>query len=118
MQGLLPEASQEEAAKRTARILEIVRTIAAAPRRYSRKTLADRFEVSERMITKDLSIIRNGLKLEVSASPDGYFFARTPNLPSLQYSFSEALALLTAVQSAQQMGAASPDLSAAIARLE
>jgi predicted DNA-binding transcriptional regulator YafY len=114
----LPGTTHEEEVKRTARILEIVRIIATAPRRYGRKALADRFEISERMITKDLSIIRNGLKLEILSSPDGYYFEKTPSLPSLQYSFSEALALLTAVQSAQQMGSASPDLSAAVARLE
>ena len=118
MQQVLPGSTHEEEVKRTARILEIVRIIATAPRRYSRKALAERFEIGERMITKDLSIIRNGLKLEVISSPDGYYFEKTPTLPALQYSFSEALALLTAVQSAQQMGSTSPDLSAAVARLE
>jgi predicted DNA-binding transcriptional regulator YafY len=105
--------------KRTARILEIVFMISSAPQRYLRKALAERFEVSEKMIQNDLEIIRHGLKLPLEHTRTGYYFARTPDLPALQYSFSEALAILSAVQAAQQMiGAGSADLSAAIARLE
>ena len=51
-----------EETKRTSRILEIVQIIATAPRRYLRRHLAHRFEVSERMIQKDLDVIRHGLK--------------------------------------------------------
>lgn len=112
------EANLEEN-KRTARVLEEILMIASAPQRYTRKMLAERFEVSERMITKDLQVIRHGLKLQLSNSKGGYFFEQTPHLPMLQYSFAEALALLTAVQAAQQVsGAGSPELAAAVARLE
>jgi predicted DNA-binding transcriptional regulator YafY len=110
---------EDEELKRTARILEIVLIIASAPRRYLRKHLADRFELSERMITKDLDIIRHRLRLPLAHTSEGYYFERTPNLPFLQYSFAEALALLTAVQAAQQVsGTGSAELAAAMARLE
>jgi predicted DNA-binding transcriptional regulator YafY len=108
-----------EETKRTSRILEIVLMIASAPRRYLRKHLAERFAVSERMITKDLEIIRHGLKLPLGRTAEGYFFEKTPNLPALQYNFSEALSLLIAVQAALQVsGAASAELAVAMARLE
>lgn len=112
------DAKYEEL-KRTSRILEIVLMIAAAPERYTRKALAERFELSERMIGKDIDIIRNGLKLSLISTRNGYYFERTPTLPTLQYSFAEALALFTAVQAAQQIsGTSSAELAAAVARLE
>lgn len=108
-----------EETKRISRVLELARMIAVNPRRYLRRDLSSRFEVSERMIQKDLDIIRNGLRLSLAHSPEGYYFEDTPLLPSLQYSFSEALALLLAVQAARQIsGISSSDLAAAIARLE
>jgi len=108
-----------EETKRTARLLEMIQMIAAAPQRYLRRDLARHFEVSERMIQKDLDIIRHGLKLALNHSPQGYYFDRVPHLPTLQYSFQEALALLLAVQAARQVsGIASGELAAAIARLE
>lgn len=104
---------------RTSRILEIVLMIASAPRRYQRKHLAERFGVSVRMIGKDLDLIRNGLKLQLERNEDGYYFERVPALPTLHYSLSEALALLTMVQAAQQIsGTGSTEFSAAAARLE
>lgn len=120
MQRIPPGLGQPtEEIKRTARILELVQIIAIAPRRYLRRDLAARFEVSERMIQKDLDVIRHGLKLPLSHSPEGYAFDEIPRLPALQYSFSEALALLLAVQAARQVsGIASAELSAAVARLE
>ena len=112
-------ASRLEESKRTARILEIVQLIAGNPRRYRRADLAQRFEISERMIQKDLDIIRNGLKLLLCNDRSGYFFDRLPQLPTTPYSFSEALALLIAARTAQLIpGVNSADLAAAIARLE
>lgn len=117
--GALSGVTLEEETKRTARVLQMLLLIASSPERYTRKLLADRFEIGERMVTKDLTIIRHGLRLDLRRSADGYYFGATPSLPALQYSFAEALALLTAVQAAQQApGIAGPDLAAAIARLE
>jgi len=108
-----------EETKRTARILEIVQAIALAPRHYRRRDLAERFGVSERMIQKDLEIIRHGLKLSLMNDGDGYYFERLPHLPTTVYSFSEALALLAAARAAQVIpGVNSAELAAAIARLE
>ena len=108
-----------EETKRTSRILEIVQIIAIAPRRYLRRDLARRFGISERMIQKDLDVIRHGLKLSLLHSPDGYYFEKMPRLPALQYTFAEGLALLLAVQAARQVsGIGSAELAAAAARLE
>jgi predicted DNA-binding transcriptional regulator YafY len=115
----LPGTTTDEEIKRTARVLQLAYLIASSPGRYSRRELAQRFEISERMVTKDLAILRHGLLLDLQSSPDGYYFGETPLLPPLHYSFPEALALLTAVQAAQgNPGVASPDLAAAVARLE
>lgn len=108
-----------EETKRTARILDIVQIIAVAPRRYRRRDLAQRFEVSERMIQKDLDVIRHGLRLPLIHTPEGYYFERMPHLPALQCTFPEALALLLAVQVARQVsGIPSVELASAVARLE
>jgi len=112
-------AGKLEETKRTSRILEIVQIIAVAPRRYRRGGLAERFGISERMIQKDLEIIRHGLKLAVLHDSAGYYFASLPQLPTTAYSFSEALALLVAARAAQAIpGVNSAELAAAIARLE
>jgi predicted DNA-binding transcriptional regulator YafY len=112
-------SANDEEIKRTSRILEMVLMIASAPERFSRKMLADRFEISERMVTKDLTVIRHGLKLDLCHSSQGYYFSKPPAIPALRFTFPEALSLLNAVQAAQQFsGVASGDLAAAIARLE
>ncbi|MEW6573829.1 MAG: WYL domain-containing transcriptional regulator [Bacillota bacterium] len=115
----LPGAGRLEETKRVSRIIELVQIIAASPRRWSRQDLAARFEVSERMIQKDLQIIRHGLKLQLVRSPEGYYFGKTPVLPVLQFTFAEALALLLAIQAARQLsGLGSAELAAALGRLE
>jgi predicted DNA-binding transcriptional regulator YafY len=112
-------AGRFEETKRTARILEIVQIIAIHPHRHHRSDLAAHFEVSERMIQKDLEIIRHGLKLALTRDPDGYYFERLPHLPTTDYSFAEAVALVTAARAAQAIpGVNSAELAAAIARLE
>lgn len=108
-----------EETKRTARVLEIVQMIVTAPHRYLRRDLAEHFEVSTRMIQKDLDVIRHGLRLPLMHARDGYYFEDMPRLPSLQYTFPEALSLLLAVQAGRQVsGVGSPELAAAVARLE
>lgn len=72
---MLPDSpfgtSNDEEIKRTSRILEMVLMIASAPERFSRKMLAERFDISERMVTKDLTVIRHGLKLDLQRSANG-----------------------------------------------
>lgn len=104
---------------RVSRILEIIWNITRSPRTWTRKRLADQFEVSERMITNDLDVIKHGLKFDLENDRGrGYYFARVPQLPSVSYSLSEALALVLAAQSARRIGGIPhADLSSAIARL-
>jgi proteasome accessory factor B len=105
--------------RRTARVLEIIQQIAVAPGRWSRRSLAGHHEISERMIQKDLELIRYRLGLKLEHDGETYSFERLPHLPTTNYSFSEALALLTAARSAQTLpGVNSAELAAAIARLE
>jgi predicted DNA-binding transcriptional regulator YafY len=119
MEQQLPGTTMDEEIKRTSRVLQMLLLIASSPARFTRKQLAERFEIGERMVTKDLAILRHGLRLDLRRTAEGYYFEETPHLPALQYSFGEALALLTAVQAAQGApGTGSPDLAAAIARLE
>ncbi len=111
-------AGRDEEIKRTARILQIIHLVAIRPRRYRAKDLAQHFEISERMIKKDLQIIRHGLRLMLCSSRQGYYFEETPQLPAVAYSFTEALALVQAAQVSRQVaGISSADLSAAVARL-
>ena len=115
----LPAGMRYDDMRRTARVLEIVQDIARAPRRWRRRTLAERYEVCERMIQKDLLIIREKLKLPLKNDGDGYYFERLPQLPTVSYSFTEALALLLAAKSARVVpGVDSSELAAAVARLE
>jgi len=108
-----------EEIRRTARILDIVQHIAVAPGRWTRKSLAAKYEVSERQIQKDFEIIRNRLNLDLRHDDDGYFFKSLPKLPTVSYSFSEALSILMAARVAQtNPGINSSELSSAIARLE
>jgi len=116
----LPRAGRMyEETKRISRILELISMVVRNPCRYLRRDLADIFEVSERMIQKDLDVIRHGLKFSLSHSRHGYYFEKTPHLPALQYTFSEALSLWLAVQASRQIsGICSSELAAAMARLE
>ena len=108
-----------EETKRVSRILEMMHVIVLRPRCFLRRDLAHRFGIGERMIQKDLDIIRNGLKLPLSHSAMGYYFDETPRLPALKLPFSEALALLMALHAARQVsGIGSRALAAAADRLE
>jgi len=108
-----------EEIKRIARILEIIQQIINEPKLWSRQKLAEHHEVSERMIQKDMEIIRYRLCLKLKHDRSGYYFEQIPKLPTLHYSFSEGLALLMAARTAQVLpGVNSAELAAAIARLE
>lgn len=105
--------------KRIARVLEIIQLVAAQPQRWRRVDLADRFEVSQRQIDKDLQLVRHGLKLPLRHVATGYWFESLPQLAAAPLTFEEALALILAAQAARQVvGIDSADLAAAITRLE
>ena len=115
LDGWNTQEGKVEELKRTSRVLTIVLMIATAPKRYLRKHLVEHFELSPRMIDKDLEIIRHGLRLPLAKDKAGYYFERMPDLPMLRFGFAEALALLTAVQSAQRVsGVGTPELAAAV----
>jgi predicted DNA-binding transcriptional regulator YafY len=104
---------------RIARVLDIVWRINAAPRYWTRKRLAEQFEVSERSITSDLEIIKHRLNFDLENDRGrGYYFSKVPQLPSVSYSIAEALALILAARAARQFaGVPQRDLSLAITRL-
>ena len=119
MSDSLPGQGRDNQIRRTARILEIIQQIAVAPRRWSRQDLARYHQVSERMIQKDLELIRYRLGLSLKHEHRTYYFEQLPHLPTTTYSFTEALSLLAAARAAQAIpGINSMDLAAAIARLE
>lgn len=104
---------------RIARVLRIIGLVSTQPRAWTRARLAGHFEVSERMITDDIQLIREGLGFDLRADRGvGYYFSSVPRLPSVSYTLSEAVALILAAQSARRLrGIPRPDLAAAIARL-
>ena len=105
--------------RRTARVLELIGLIANGPRHWTRKRLAAQFGVSERQITKDLEILKHGLKFEIEHAREGYYFTRVPRLPTVAFSFEEALALLLAVRAGGDLdGVDNASLGAATGRLE
>lgn len=116
---IAPHGGRDDQIRRIARVLEIIQQIAAAPGHWSRRTLAEYHEIGERMIQKDLELIRVRLRLRLERDGGAYSFATLPHLPTLNYTLSEALALVAAVRAAQAMpGINSADLAAAVARLE
>ena len=105
--------------RRTARVLEIIQQVAANPRYWTRRRLSEYHQISERMIQKDIELIRLRLGLTIKTEGDGYFFLQLPQLPATLFSFSEAIALLSAARAAQALpGVNSSELAIAIARLE
>lgn len=105
--------------RRTARLLDLIWRISTGPRQWTRRRLADHYEVSERQITKDLDILRHGLRFPIQRSVDGYFFEQVPRLPTVSFSFEEALALFLAVRAGGTLaGVDGEALAAAIGRLE
>jgi predicted DNA-binding transcriptional regulator YafY len=107
-----------EETKRVSRILELVQIINAQPGRYRRRDLAARFEISERMIQKDLDVIRNGLKFVLVRSAEGYRFEDQPRLPAVGFSFAEAVSLLLAVEAGRRnSGIGGAELDGALQRL-
>ncbi|MBI9047431.1 MAG: transcriptional regulator [Anaerolineaceae bacterium] len=105
--------------RRTARILEIIQQITLTPQYWTRKKLAEHHEISERMIQKDLEIIRVRLGLPLETERSGYYFTHLPHLPTTLFSFTEAISLLSAARAAQVLpGVNSSELAVAISRLE
>ena len=105
--------------RRTRRIVDLLLRIANHPRRWTRRALAELYEVSEKQMDKDILLLRHGLRMPLRHVAEGYFFERLTSLPALSLSLAEALSLLLAARLGQQMpGISRADLAAAIARVE
>ncbi|MBO9351739.1 MAG: WYL domain-containing transcriptional regulator [Thermomicrobium sp.] len=104
---------------RVARLVDLLVTLAQAPKRYTRRELAARYQVSERQIGKDLQFLRERLGLAIERAPGGgYYLVSVPRLPSLQLELPQALALLLAAEAGHMIpGISSQELSAALERL-
>lgn len=104
--------------RRVSRLLDLAWRIAVAPRHWTRHRLAAHYEVSERQITSDLTLMRHGLHWQVRTGHTGYYFDPLPAVPGVQFTLPEALALLLAVRASMALpGIGSVELTAAIARL-
>lgn len=113
------DGGRAQETRRTARLLNMINLIANAPKYWTRKRLAAEFDVSERQITKDLEILKHGLKFEIEHAREGYYFTRVPRLPTVSFSFEEGLALLLAVRAGGDLeGVDGASLAAATGRLE
>ncbi len=70
--GMLPWFGRiYEETKRISPILELVQIIDSGSGRFRRRDLTALFEISERMIQKDLYVVRKGLKLTLGRSAQG-----------------------------------------------
>lgn len=99
-----------EETKRISRVLRTVQLISLHPRAWTRERLAGEFEISERMIDKDLELIRHGLCYDLRRGRGGYYFAKGPVLKPINLTVPEALALALAAQLARDTGTAEPEV--------
>ncbi len=105
--------------RRIGRVLNIIQLITLQPGYWTRKKLSEHYQRSERMIGKDLELIRDSLGFSLLTDEDGYYFENLPKLPAARFSFSEASALLIAARSAQAFpGVNNSELAAAVSRLQ
>ncbi len=108
-----------EETKRVARLLDIIARISARPKVWTRRALAQAFEISERRLQEDLDIIVHRLHLPLAHCRSGYYFRHTTPLPAVTFAFGEAVALLLAAGVGRTTaGVDSAELAAALARLE
>ncbi len=71
------ETAQED--RRITRVLNLLARINAEPRQWTRKRLAAHYGVSERQITKDLSVLEHALDITIRHTQAGYYL--DPPLP-------------------------------------
>ena len=107
-----------EETKRVARLLDIIVRISTRPKIWTRRALAQAFEISERRIQEDLDILIHRLHLPVGHCRTGYYLEDRPALPAVTLAFGEAVALLLAVSVGHSTaGVDSAELAAAFTRL-
>ncbi|MCG9128644.1 transcriptional regulator [Candidatus Poribacteria bacterium] len=82
--------------KQMARIIQVAHLIHIEPRNWTRRKLADRFDVNMTTIQRDIHQLRSmGIEI-VPIGKKGYKMISDFFLPSLNFDFKEALALITA----------------------
>ena len=84
--------------RRTRRIVDLLLRIAKQPRGWTRRRLADYYEVSEQQMDKDVQLIRHGLVMSLRHCPDGHYFYRLCTPPILTLSLPEARSLRLAAR--------------------
>jgi len=67
----MAECGRPQQYRRLARVLGIIRDIGDRP--MLRRELAERYEVSERTITKDLELLRYGAGIRIGHDNRGYY---------------------------------------------
>jgi len=108
-----------EETKRVARLLDIIGRISSRPKVWTRRSLAEVFEISERRIQQDLEIVVHRLCLPLARSRTGYYFTSPHAFPSVNFAFGEAVALLLAAKAGESLsGVGSAELAAALHRLK
>lgn len=108
-----------EETKRVARVLDIIARISARPKVWTRRALAQAFEISERRLQEDLDIVVHRLRLPLAHCRTGYYFTDSKPLPAVAFAFGEAVALLLAASVGRATGGVdSAELAAALSRLE
>lgn len=104
--------------RRTCRVIDLILRVANQPQRWTRRALAEHYELSEKQIDKDLLLVRHGLRMTLRHSPRGYYFERVAALPALALTLPEALALLLAARLGRGTpGVPAAELAAALSRL-
>lgn len=79
-----------------ARIIEVASLIHSEPYKWTRSRLAERFEVNKTTIQRDINLLREmGIQI-VPRGKHGYEMVSDFFLPTLNFDFKEALALITA----------------------
>lgn len=108
-----------EETKRVARLLDIIVRISSRPKMWTRRALAQAFEISERRIQQDLEILVHRLHLPLGHCRSGYYLTEHRPLAAVSFAFGEAVALLLAANVGRSMvGVSSAELAAALARLQ
>lgn len=108
-----------EETKRVARLVELATLLASQPGRWPRARLAERFEIGERQLARDLEILRHGMHYQIERTPGGYVIQGAPPLPPLVVTMPEALALALAAGLARDTGDVDAGtLGAVLAKLE
>jgi len=108
-----------EETKRIRRLIEMANLLATQPRQWTEARLANRFEVTERQIRRDVALLRHGLLYQIERRSGGLIISGAPALPPLHLPLPEAIALALAANLARDSDDIDPaTLGSALARLE